>query len=78
MSEAEAGRKEKLRELTTKKMQAVLEETSGTEPKTAANEFKNYYKAAARDALKRVQLELATKEIEQKVKLELENKRIQK
>ena len=78
MSEAEAGRKEKLRELTTKKMQAVLEETSGTEPKTAANEFKNYYKAAARDALKRVQQELATKEIEQKVKLELENKRIQK
>ena len=40
MSEAEARRKEKPHELATKKMQAVLEETSGTEPETAANDFK--------------------------------------
>ena len=42
------------------------------EPVTAANDFKINYRAAARDALNRVQQELVTKEIEQKVKLELE------
>ena len=42
-------------------MQAVLEETSGTEPETAANDFKVDYNAAARDAMYRVQQELATK-----------------
>ena len=40
MSEAEARRKEKPQELATKKVQAVLEETSGREPKTAANDLK--------------------------------------
>ena len=35
------------------------------------------YRAAARDALNRVQQELVTKEIEQKVKLELENEKLQ-
>ena len=77
MSEAEARRKQKPQELVTKKMQAVLEETSATEPDTAADAFKIDYKAAARDALNRVRRELATREIEQKVKLELENERTQ-
>ena len=58
-------------------IQPVLEERSGKEPKTAANGFKIDYKAAARDALNRVQQELATKKTEQKVKLELENERTQ-
>ena len=50
---------------------------SGMEPETAANDFKIDYKAAARDALNRVQQELATREIEQKVRLQLENERSQ-
>ena len=50
---------------------------SGMEPETAANDFKIDYKAAARDALNRVQQELATREIEQKVRLDLENERSQ-
>ena len=44
---------------------------------TAADDFKIDNRAAARDALNRVQQELVTKEIEQKVKLELENEKIQ-
>ena len=43
----------------------------------AADDFKIDYKAAAKDALNRVQQELVTKEIEQKVKLELENEKLQ-
>ena len=58
-------------------MQAVIEETRESEPATAAHDFKIDYKAAARDALNRVQQELVTKEIEQKVKLELENEKLQ-
>ena len=68
---------EKLQELATKKKQAVLEETSEPEPGTAANDFKIDSKAAAKFFLKRIQLEMATREIEQKVKLELENERAQ-
>ena len=77
LSEAEARRKDKPQELATKKMQAVTEETCEPEPVTAADDFKIDYKAAARDALNRVQQELITKEIEQKVKLELENEKLQ-
>ena len=77
LSEAEARRKDKPQELATKKMQAVTEKTCKPEPVTAADDFKIDYKAAARDALNRVQQELVTKEIEQKVKLELENERLQ-
>ena len=44
---------------------------------TAADDFKIDYRAAARDALNRVQQELVKKEIEQKVKLELENEKLQ-
>ena len=77
LSEAEARRKDKPQELATKKMQAVTEETCEPEPVTAADDFKIDYRAAARDALKRVQQELVTKEIEQKVKLELENEKLQ-
>ena len=51
MSLAEARRQEKPQEMATKKMQAVLEETSEPEPGTAANDFKIDYKAAAREAL---------------------------
>ena len=58
-------------------MQAVTEETSEPEPATAADDFKVDYRAAARDALNRVQQELVTKEIEQKVKLEMENEKLQ-
>ena len=72
LSEAETRRKEKPRVLATKKMQAVTEETCEPEPVTAADAFKIDYRAAARDALNRVQQELVTKEIEQKVKLEWE------
>ena len=43
----------------------------------AADDFKIDYRAATMDALNRVQQELVTKEIEQKVKLELENKKLQ-
>ena len=53
----------------------MLEETSGTEPETAADDFKIDYRAAARDFLNRVQQVLATKDIEQKLKLEIENER---
>ena len=66
LSEAEARRKDKPQELAAKKMQAVIEETREPEPATAAHDFKIDYKAAARDALNRVQQELVTKEIEQK------------
>ena len=52
MSEAEAPRKEKPQDLATKKMQAVLKETSEPEPGTAAIGFKIDYKSAASDALK--------------------------
>ena len=76
MSEAEARRKEKPQELATKKMHAVTEEICDPKPMTAADDFKIDYRAAARDALNRVQQELVTKEIEQKVKLELENEKI--
>ena len=58
-------------------MQAVLEETSEPEPGTTADDFTIHYKATTRDALKRVQEELAAREIEQKAKLELENERAQ-
>ena len=44
---------------------------------TAADDFKIDYRAAAKDALNRVQQELVTKEIEQKKKLELENEKLQ-
>ena len=77
LSEAEARRKDKPQELAVKKMQAVTEETREPKPATAADDFKIDYKAAARDALNRVQQELVTKEIEQKVKLELENEKLQ-
>ena len=77
LSEAEARRKDKPQELATKKMQAVTEETCEPEPVTAADDFKIDYRAAARDALNRVQQELVTKEIEQKVKLELEKEKLQ-
>ena len=74
---SKARRKDKQQELATKKMQAVTEETCEPEPVTAADDFKIDYRAAARDALNRVQQELVTKEIEQKVKLELENEKLQ-
>ena len=77
LSEAEARRKDKPQELATKKMQAVTEKTCEPEPVTAADDFKIDYMAAARDALNRVQRELVTKEIEQKVKLELKNEKLQ-
>ena len=65
LSEAEARRKDKPQELAAKKMQTVTEETREPEPATAADDFKIDYRAAARDALSRVQQELVTKEIEQ-------------
>ena len=77
LSEAEARRKDKPQELAAKKMQAVTEETHEPEPATAADDFKIDYRAAARDALNRVQQKLVTKKIEQKVKLELENEKLQ-
>ena len=77
LSEAEARRKEKPQELATKNMQAVTEEIREPEPVTAVVDFKIVYRAAARDAPYRVQQELVTKEIEQKVKLEIENEKIQ-
>ena len=77
LCEAEARRKDKPQELATKKMQAVTEEIHEPEPVAAADDLKIDYRAAARDALNRVQKELATKEIEQKVKFELENEKIQ-
>ena len=77
LGEAEACRKEKQQELAAKKMQAVTEEMREPEPRTAADDFKIDYRAAARDALNRVQKELVTKEIEQIVKLEPENEKFQ-
>ena len=78
LSEAEARRKEKaLQELATKKMQVGTEEIREPEPVTAVDDFKIDYKAAARDFLNRFQQDLVTKEIEQKVKLELENEKTQ-
>ena len=77
LSEAEARRKDKPQELATKNLQAVTEETREPEPVTAADDFKIDYRAAARDALNRVPQELVTIEIEQKVKLELENEKLQ-
>ena len=77
LSEAEARRKEQQQELATKKMQAVTEEACELEPVTAADDFKIDYRAATRDALNSVQQELVIKEIEHKVKLELENEKIQ-
>ena len=77
LSEAEARRKEKPQELATKKMQAVTEETFEPEPVTAADDFKIDFRAAARDALNRVQQGFVTKEIEEKMKLELENEKLQ-
>ena len=56
-------------------MHAVTEAIREPEPVTAVDDFKIDYRAAARDALNRVQQELVTKEIEQKVKLELENQK---
>ena len=58
-------------------MQAVTEGTCEPEPVTAAEYFKIDYRATARDALIRIQQELVRKEIEQKVKLELENEKLQ-
>ena len=77
LSEAEARRKDKPQELVAKKMQAVTEETREPDPATAADDFKIDYRSAARDALNRIQQELVTKEIEQKVKLELEIEKLQ-
>ena len=77
LSEAEVRRKEKQQELATKMMQAVTEEIRKPEPVTAADDFQIDYKAAARDASYRVQQELVTKKIEQKVKLEQENEKTQ-
>ena len=77
MSEAEARRKEKPQEFSAKKMKAVQEETKEPEPETKAKVLKIDYKATARDARNRVQRKLATRQIEQKVKLELENERTQ-
>ena len=56
-------------------MQAVTEETCEPEPVSAADDFKIDYMTAARDDLNRVQQESVSKEIEQKVKLELENEK---
>ena len=72
LSEAESRRKDRPQELATTKMQAVTEEICEPEPVAAADDFKIDYRAAARDALNRVQQELVTKEIEQKMKLENE------
>ena len=58
-------------------MQALTEEIREPEPVTAADDFKIDYRAAAREALNRVQQELVTKEIEQKVKFVQENEKIQ-
>ena len=77
LSEAEAHTKEKPQKLASQKMQAVTEETCKPKPVTTADDLKIDYRAAARDALNRVQQELVTKEIEQKVKLELENEKLQ-
>ena len=54
-------------------MQAVTEETCEPEQVTAADDFKT----DAKDALNIFQLEMVTKMIEQMVKLELENEKLQ-
>ena len=77
LSEPESRRKDKPQKLATKKKQAVTKETCKPEPATATDDFKIDYRAAARDALNRVQQELVTKEIEQKAKLELEIEKLQ-
>ena len=77
LSEVEARIQEKPQKLATKKMQAVTEEIREPQPVTAVDHFKIDYKAAARATLYRVQQELVTKEIEQKVKSELENEKTQ-
>ena len=74
MTEAEARRKRSFanwpRELASrtghKKNQAIIEDSSGRKLETAAQSFRIDYKAAARDALNRIQQELATREIELK------------
>ena len=78
LSGAEARRKEKPQELATKKMQAVTEEIREPEPVTVVDDFKIDDRAAARGTLNRAQQDLLTKEIEQKVKLELKNYKFQK
>ena len=55
LSAAEARRKDKPQDLATKNLQAVTEETREPEPVTAADDFKIGYRAAATDALNRVQ-----------------------
>ena len=65
------------RESLREEINHVNREAREPEPATAADDFKIDYKAAAKDALNRVQQELVTKEIEQKVKLELENEKLQ-
>ena len=47
MSEVEALRKDKPQELARKKTQGLVEDTSGTEPETAAEDFKIDYKAVS-------------------------------
>ena len=74
--QGETRRKEKPQELAAKKIQTVTEEMRELELGTAEDDFRPT-KAAATDALNRVQEELVTKEIEQKVKLELENQKTQ-
>ena len=58
-------------------MQAVTEEMHEPQPVTAADDFKIDYRAAARDAINKIQQELVMKEIKQTVKLELENEKNQ-
>ena len=76
LSEADARRKVKPQKMA-KKMQTVTAEMRAPEPVTAAEYFKVDYRAAVCDALNRVQQESMTKEIEQKMKLELEKKKTQ-
>ena len=73
MSEAEARKKDKQQQLSTKKMQAMLKEMSGTEPQN----FKIDHKATVKDALNRVQQKVAIRKIDLKVKLKLENEKTQ-
>ena len=58
-------------------MQAVVGHEIKAKPELAAQEFKLDYKAAAWDATKRVEPEMAKKEIEQKVKIEIDYEREQ-
>ena len=78
LSEAEPRRKKNGKSWHRRRCKrAVTEKTCEPEPVTAADVFKIDYRAPARDALNRVQQELVTREIEQTVKLELENDKIQ-